>query len=129
MSEAVQELPPIFYELERCKKWIEDALERSGDTHDYKDVVDAVLSGEMMLWSDENSCIIGTICKHPKKTTLHLFLGAGDLDEITDIVKNMEIFAKEAGCDALTLSGRYGWKRAFKDMGWEQQFVSLQKDI
>jgi hypothetical protein len=37
-------------EMERCRPWIEDALEYSGGTHVFDDVVSGVTSGRMQLW-------------------------------------------------------------------------------
>jgi hypothetical protein len=129
MSETAQELPPVFYELERCKKWIEDALEYSGGTHDFKDVVDAVISGEMQLWSGDNCCTVTLFTVYPKKTFLHVFLAGGDLDEILEIEKSMVEFARHHGCDGLTLSGRVGWKKVLRDIGWNEQLMMLRKEI
>ena len=41
-------------ELLRCQDWIKAALNKGGDTHDFKDVVDGVLSGNMQLWLGAN---------------------------------------------------------------------------
>ena len=129
MSDVAQELPPVFFELERCKKWIEDALEYSGGTHDFKDIVDGVISGNMHLWSGDNSCTVTLFTVYPKKTLLHVFLAGGDLDEILEIEKSMVDFAKQNGCDGLTLSGRVGWKKVLRDIGWNEQFLTLKKEI
>jgi hypothetical protein len=129
MSNLAQEIPPIFGELERCKKWIEDALEYSGGTHDYKDVSDSVLKGEMHLWSGEKCCTVTLFTVYPKKRFLHVFLAGGDLDEILEIEKSMVEFAKQTGCDGLTLSGRVGWKKVLRDIGWSESFLTLIKEI
>ena len=129
MSETAQELPPICYELERCKKWIEDALEYSGGTHEFKDIVDGVLSGQMHLWAGENCCTVTLFTVYPTGKFLHVFLAGGDLDEILEIEKSMSEFAKQSDCDALTLSGRVGWKKVLRDLGWNEQFLTLKKEI
>ena len=38
-------------ELLKCRKWIQLALDKGGDTHDFVDIVDGVISGHMQLWS------------------------------------------------------------------------------
>ena len=40
-------------ELLKCRKWIQSALDKGGDTHDFVDIVDGVMSGHMQLWSGE----------------------------------------------------------------------------
>ena len=126
---TAQEIPPIFGELERCKKWIEDALEYSGGTHDFKDIVDAVLSGQMHLWAGDKCCTVTLFTVYPKKRFLHVFLAGGDLDEILEIEKSMVEFAKHNDCDGLTLSGRVGWKKVLRDIGWNEQLLMLRKEI
>lgn len=126
---AVEEIPPIILELERCKQWIEDALKYSGDTHDYKDIVDAVLSGNMHLWAGEKACTVTLFTVYPKKKIFHVFLAGGDLDEILEIEKSMVEFAKHNDCDALTLSGRVGWKKVLRDLNWNEHFLTLKKEI
>ena len=37
-------------ELERCRDWIEAALEYSGGTHDFIDVAEGIYKGTMQLW-------------------------------------------------------------------------------
>lgn len=126
---TAEEIPPIILELERCKQWIEDALEYSGGTHDYKDVVDAVLAGNMHLWAGDKGCTVTLFTVYPKKKFLHVFLAGGDLDEILEIEKSMVEFAKQFSCDGLTLSGRVGWKKVLRDIGWNESFLTLKKEI
>ena len=42
-------------ELERCKPWIEAALEYSGGTHDWIDVCEGIYKGTMQLWPAKDS--------------------------------------------------------------------------
>ena len=37
-------------ELIRCKDWIQSALNKGGNTHEFKDIVDGIISGNMQLW-------------------------------------------------------------------------------
>ena len=46
----------ITEELIKCRKWIQLALDKGGDTHDFVDIVDGVISGHMQLWSGERGC-------------------------------------------------------------------------
>ena len=54
-------------ELQRCKGWIESALEYGGGTHIYEDIVTAIVEGKMQLWPAENSCLVTEITKYPRK--------------------------------------------------------------
>ena len=46
----------IQEQLMNGKDWIQSALNKGGDTHDFKDIVDGVLSGHMQLWMGSNGC-------------------------------------------------------------------------
>ena len=119
----------LMDQLLQCRSWIEDALAYSGDTHDFKDIVDGVLSGHMQLWVGKEGCAITEIVRFPKKKVLHVFLAAGEMGQIVDFQDSAVQFAKQNGCDALTLAGRTGWKRVLKDHGWKEQHVALIKEF
>jgi len=40
----------ITEDLMRGKAWIESALKKGGNTHNFKDIVDGVMSGDFQLW-------------------------------------------------------------------------------
>lgn len=47
-------------------------------------------------------------------------------DQLNDVVTAV---AKDFGCDQLRIIGRRGWVKALKDLGWEEQYVVLKKDL
>lgn len=116
-------------ELIRCQDWIQDALDVGQNTHDFKDIVDGVLSGHMQLWAGEEGCAITEIVVYPNKKVLHVFLAAGKLEQITKMHKDAVEWGKTQGCDGMTLSGRPGWKKILKKEGWEQQQIVLSKEF
>jgi hypothetical protein len=120
-------------ELLRCRKWIQSALDKGGDTHDFKDIVDGVISGHMQLWSGANGCAVTEIIVYPNKKILHVFLAGGTqghgIDQITDMHDSAVTFAKENGCEGMSVSGRAGWKKILATRGWKQKFVTLAKEF
>ena len=74
-------------ELDRCKTWIEAALEYSGGTHDFEDVVQGITLGTMQLWPTPKGCIVTEIVIYPKKKVLNVFLGGGELEQIMDMLR------------------------------------------
>ena len=120
-------------ELLKCREWIQLALDKGGDTHDFKDIVDGVMSGHMQLWSGANGCAVTEILVYPNKKILHVFLAGGakghGIDQITDMHDSAVEFAKRENCQGMTVSGRAGWKKILASRGWKQQFVTLAKEI
>ena len=116
-------------EIKRCRKWIEAALEYSGGTHTFSDVVNGLNKGVLQLWPTPRVCIVTEIVVYPKKKVLNVFLGGGELDQILDMHKDVMDWAKVQGCTALSMSGRSGWKKPLKEHGWKTQHVSYVKEF
>jgi len=120
-------------ELTRCKEWIQSALNKGGDTHNFKDIVDGVISGHMQLWLGVNGCAVTEIVVYPNKKVLHVFLAGGDqgqgIKQITDMHDDAMAWGKQQGCVGMTVTGRKGWKRVLQSKGWTEQFTTLLKEI
>jgi hypothetical protein len=119
----------LMEEIVRCRHWIEDALEYSGGTHTFKDIVDGILNMSFQFWPAPRGCAVTEICVFPQKKVLHIFLAAGEKDQIVDMDESAVRFAKEQGCDAVTIAGRRGWKKVLAHKGYEEYFTTLAKDI
>mgnify|MGYP005635712167 FL=1 len=116
-------------ELIRCKEWIQSALDKGGNTHDFIDVVEGVLKGSMQLWSGEKGCAVTEIVVYPKKKVLHVFLAGGKLEQITDMHADAVKWAKTQGCQGMTIAGRPGWKKILDKYGRKEQLVILGKEF
>lgn len=116
-------------ELERCRPWIEAALEYSGGTHVWEDIVDGLTSGRMQLWPAPKGCLVTEIISYPRKRVVNVFLGGGELEQLADMHEAVIAWAKGQGCTAATINGRKGWERAFKGRGWVPLHVTLGKEF
>jgi len=116
-------------ELARCRPWIEAALEYSGGTHNFDDVAEALASGKMQLWPAPKGCIVTEIVVYPRKKVLNVFLGAGELDQLMDMHKDVIAWSKAQGCVAVTITGRHGWKKPLTKHGWKPLHASYVKEI
>jgi|TARA_R100000951_G_scaffold90672_1_gene78968 hypothetical protein len=120
-------------ELIRCREWIQSALNKGGNTHEFKDIVDGIISGNMQLWLGANGCAITEIVVYPNKKVLHVFLAGGDkglgIEQITDMHDDAIEFGKQQGCVGMTVTGRKGWKKVLQSRGWSEQFTTLLKEF
>ena len=82
---AEDKVEEFFAEVERCRGWIEAAIENGGDTHNFKDIVDGIISGTMQFWPSANAAAITEIVKYPNKRVLHIFLAGGKMEEIVNM--------------------------------------------
>tara|TARA_B100000900_G_C20095469_1_gene519810 strand:+ start:139 stop:519 length:381 start_codon:yes stop_codon:yes gene_type:complete len=126
MSEAQQTAEEV---MAPYRFLIESALDFSGDTHDYADIVAGVKNMTMFFWPAEKSCLVTEIVQYPKKRALHVFLAAGDLSEIKGMEPSLQEFAKNLKCDAISLTGRNGWKRTLNNMGYKPAHITMVKEL
>jgi hypothetical protein len=119
-----------FAELNRCRRWIEDALEYAGGTHTFNDIAAAVLSDRFQIWPSNNAVVVTEIVVYPQLKDLHYFLAGGNLDELKAMRPIIEAWGKEVGCTRVSLAGRKGWERTFlKDEGYKPNWFVLSKEL
>ena len=116
-------------ELQRCRPWIEAALKYSGGTHNFDDVAAGLTSGKMQLWPSPKGCIVTEIVVYPRKKVLNVFLGGGELDQILDMHSDVIAWSKAQGCEALMMTGRFGWKKPLEKHGWKTLHCSYVKEF
>jgi hypothetical protein len=115
--------------LETYRKWIEAALERSGGTHTFEDIAAGIASGHMQLWPAAMACAVTQIVVYPRKKVLHVFLAAGDLEQITNAIADVEAWGRAQGCASLTMNGRFGWQRVLNKRGWSPTMVIMERSL
>ncbi len=108
---------------------IESALEYSGGTHTFDDVVQMVVEAKAQLWPAPRGVAITEIIEYPQKRVLHVFLYAGDLDQALEMVDSAEAWGRTQGCTSMTMSGRFGWQRVLDKHGWKPVLVTMEKPI
>jgi hypothetical protein len=126
---AQEKVPDILMQLDRCKDWIEAALEYGGGTHNFSDVVEGVLSAKMQLWVGETGCAVTEIIVYPRKKVLHVFLAGGEMSQIIDFQESAAEFGRMNGCTAMTLAGRRGWKKVLNKHDWEESLCVMSKEL
>lgn len=116
-------------ELDRCRRWIEAALEHNGGTHLFEDVVEALQEGRMQLWPAPSGCLVTEIQVYPRKRVLNVFLAGGTLDQLDDMTADVSRWAQAQGCDFATMYGRPGWARVLDKRGWTHLFTVMRKEL
>ena len=111
------------------RKMLVEALNHSGGSHTFQNIVDAVQNEVMQFWPMEKSCLVTEVINYPNIKCLHIFLAGGDLEEIKSIDSTLEFLCQEIGADYISLSGRRGWIKALADIGYELSHVTLAKKV
>jgi hypothetical protein len=71
----------------------------------------ALNKDEMQLWPGIDSVIVTQITTYPRKKFIHIFLAAGNVDEILKALPFIEKHGKTEGCDHMSMCGRKGWEK------------------
>lgn len=129
MNTAENQQPTLMDELERCRPWIEAALERTGGTHLFEDIVEAVFEGRMQFWPAHDACAVTEVIVFPRKKVLHVFLAGGKMETIVDMNESAAIWAKSLGCEGMSIAGRKGWVKVLKSKGWRESYVTLAVEV
>ena len=111
------------------RQMIQNALDFGHNTHSFQDIVNGVAAQDMQFWPMEQSCLVTEIVTYPNSRALHIFLAAGDLEEIKGIDETLAIFGKQLNAQVISLSGRKGWTKALKDIGYKTAHVTMFKEI
>lgn len=115
--------------VEKIRGWIADALEYAGGTHTVDDVIDGILSGRQQLWPAERGCAVTEIVVYPRKKVLHVFLAAGEMDQIIAMIDSAVEWGKTQGCTGMTIAGRHGWARVLAKYGYKPVMTVLEKEF
>lgn len=127
MTEFVEE--DVSIAMEPYQLLIERALKHAGGSHTFTDVVDLVREGKMFFWPGEYSCLVTEFVQYPRQRLLHVFLAAGDMDEIKRMEPSLRTFAESVKCNAISLTGRRGWVRALADLGFKEGHTIVVKNL
>ncbi len=116
--------------LVRLRQHVDAALEYSGGTHNFEDIVEMVQDNKLQVWPASESIVLTEITIYPRLKNLHYFLAGGDLIELSRMRPMIESWGKSIGCTRVTLAGRKGWARTFlQDEGYRPQWSVMAKDL
>ena len=134
MEKATNKVTPIKKEPEewevqwqRCKSLIEKAIEYQ-DSYTIDDVEAKIRNGIALLWPGKETAIVTEFVVFPNKKVLHILCIAGKYEEVEEIYKSIENYAREIGIDKITGSGRKGWLRKVKHLGFKQEYM-ISKEL
>ena len=118
-----------LFDVEKIRGWIADALQYSGGTHTVDDVIERIMSGHLQLWPAERGCAVTEIVVYPRKKVLHVFLAAGEMDQIIAMIDSAIDWGKTQGCTGMTIAGRHGWSRVLAKYGYKPVMTVLEKEF
>jgi len=120
----------VAHEWERCRHYIEAALQHSPHFESIEDVEQMLGEGTYMLWTGADCALVTRIVIYPNKKIFEVVHGGGNKREIIErLGPALEEFAVNQGCDALAVIGRKGWIREGERAGWHLGYVCMMKSL
>lgn len=113
--------------IDRCRPWIEAALEYANGTATIEDIEERIADGRLQLWPAEKGCVLTEFVEFPQKTVLNIAFAGGEMGQLKDMMDSIAAFAKINGASAVTITGRPGWARVWPD--FKPWHVVIGKDI
>ena len=114
-------------DVNRCKKWVVDALEYAHNSHSFEQVIDIVKRGDAQFWAFSDSAIVTEIIEYPQRRTLRFWLAGGNLKTLLDVEPKIRKWSILYQCEAVEIIGRKGWEKVLK--GYEPTAIVLVKEI
>lgn len=116
---------------------LERVIELVADETSLDSIFQKSLSGEMLIiLICEGASIIAAVTAEIRIydsgfKALHIpQLGGDKFFEWRDQLDSvLNAIAKDFNCSQLRIVGRRGWIKALKDLGWEEQYVVLKKEV
>jgi hypothetical protein len=102
-------------EWDRCSKWLQDALDVSGNLATLDQVKALVDKSRAKFWFGKECAFVTEIVQFPNKRALNIWLAGGDLQELLTFKPEVHKYAKDRECDIVLIQGgRPGWHRVIK---------------
>ena len=114
----------------RVESILKPAIDLNNGLYESEDILRSLIAGEYHLFTSDNSALVVTVMPYPRKTVLHIFLAGGNLEELEELYKETEQFAKYMNCSSITLMGRFGWRRSFlTEYGMKSTCLQMSKEL
>ncbi len=115
-------------EFERCWPWLAAAIEKGGSTHSKEQIWSLIEAGGAQFHPLPHGAIVTCILNHPTGIKeLNYWLAGGELNELIKGEALITELARSIGCHRVSISGRPGWKRKFRD--YREASVILVKEL
>ena len=109
---------------------LDRALLVGGGTHDFAaDVLPMLLDGRAQWWQHGDGCAVTELRQHPRLLELNCWLVAGDLRDCIALQPEIEDWARRQGVSRVVGTGRAGWVRVARAMGFSPYGVALRRDL
>jgi flagellin-specific chaperone FliS len=119
-----------------CWDFIEQSIKRANNAEyiNTVDLVNKVMQGQSDMWLSVDSngktkgCFLVAVAQYPKSVGIFSEATAGKFN-FDDMFPKVEQFYKELGYQFVEISGRKGWERVLKPMGYQVKNITIVKRL
>jgi len=131
-------VPPQFVNTcwGKVVSYIEGAVEYTHGRYKAEDLYNMVVEGDHQLWvayegQEFKGVVLTNIMNYPQRRLLCMgFCGGVDLKDWKDpMLKLLQRYAKDVGCDAIEAFGRPGWAKIFENDGYKAEWVTFELPV
>lgn len=119
----------LMQDLLKWQPHIERAFRDLDGMYDFNDIVASILRQERHFYDFGDCAIIMQVEQYPHFKVYHCFLACGKFESILKAEPDIIEIARQLGCKHLAISGRTGWPRKLKGMGWHHKLSVLYKEV
>lgn len=126
-------IPEIWPEV---LPFVQAALDEAAGERSATDYLALLCQQQMQLWlvfmgKDLAAVVVTEIVNYPRQRVCNGMLLSGDgmKDWLAPAEEVIRGWARELGCQAITITGRFGWERVFGKLGYRKQYITLRKSL
>lgn len=117
---------------------LQKAIDKSDGEYSQDDILRLIMSGEMQLWGafdiEEDVMLMAMVTEiiiYPQHKSAWIVLSGGTrLDDWFEGIHNLLLrWAKYHGCKNIRITGRTGWERKLKHLGYNKLTTVLSNEI
>jgi hypothetical protein len=126
-------LTPAQAAWARCKPWIEAAVALN-DFYNIEYIEAEIAAGRMEFWPGKYGAVVVEFLEYPEGKCLNVFGGGGELhNALKEFVAvfhpRLCDWANANGCRWITVTGREGWARVGKPLGYKPAWNVIAKEL
>lgn len=115
-------------DADKARALLQRAVDKAYEPYTVTEVAQEIADGRAQFVMGDDSIMVLSLHQHHDEKYVHVWLAAGDLEEIRGpLKKKAENWARSQGCKYATIEGRPGWVRALKD--YSQVSVTVRKEL
>lgn len=120
----------------KVKDYIAAATVYTRGRYEADDVLDLILDGSHLLWiafedaQHVKGAVVTNIAEYPRSRWLACPFVTGEIGTFSNwgipMLRVLQRFARDNGCEGLESTARLGWERIFKNEGYEAMWQTFQ---